>query len=61
MIIKLTMKCGDIIRFESGRDFDKISEDILNQQWRRVKDLEGIKVVFNIDNLKYISHEQTNK
>ena len=57
MIIKLTMKCGDIIRFESVRDFDKISEDILNQQWRRVKDLEGIKVVFNIDNLKYISHE----
>ena len=57
MIIRLTMKCGDVIKFESNRDFDKISMDILNEQWRRVKDLEGFKVVFNIDNLKYISHE----
>ena len=57
MIIRLIMKCGDVIKFESNRDFDEISGDILNEQWRRVKDLEGIKVVFNIDNLKYISHE----
>jgi len=57
MIIKLTMKCGDIIKFESNREFEEISEDILNRQWSRVVRVNGIKIVFNIDNLKYISHE----
>ena len=57
MIIRLIMKCGDVIKFESNRDFDEISGDILNEQWRRVKDLEGIKIVFNRDDIKYITHE----
>ena len=57
MIIKLTMKCGDIIKFESNREFEDISEDILNRQWSRVVRVNGIKIVFNRDNLKYISHE----
>jgi len=57
MIIILTMKCGDIIKFESDREFEELAEDILNRQWSRVLRINGVKIVFNRDDIKYISHE----
>ena len=57
MIIQLTMKCGDIIKFESDREFEELAEDILNRQWGRVLRINGVKIVFNRDDIKYITHE----
>jgi|APGre2960657373_1045057.scaffolds.fasta_scaffold78394_1 hypothetical protein len=57
MIIEVKMKCGDIIVFETDTIFENISEDILNRQWSRVVQKSGVKIVFNRDDIKYITHE----
>ena len=57
MIIEVKMKCGDIIKFETNIKFEDISEDILNRQWSRVVQKNGVKIVFNRDDIKYITHE----
>ena len=57
MKIEVKMKCGDIIVFETDTIFENISEDILNRQWSRVVQKSGVKIVFNRDDIKYITHE----
>ncbi len=37
--------------------FEDIAEDILNRQWSRILQTNNIKIVFNRDDIKYITHE----
>lgn len=57
MIITISLRCGDIIRFKTDMYFDDIVEDILNRQWSRILQTNNIKIVFNRDDIKYITHE----
>ena len=57
MIITVSLRCGDIIRFKTCMCFEDISEDILNRQWSRILQTNNIKIVFNRDDIKYITHE----
>lgn len=58
-IITLIMKNNEVIKVKTDKDFLPYSQHILdnNKEWRQVTKANGVKVIFRIQDLKYIVNE----
>ena len=58
-IITLIMKNNEVIKVKTDKDFLPYSQNILdnNKEWRQVTKANGVKVIFRIQDLKYIVNE----